>query len=411
MKELLRGDREPLRHGAGHRADRLRQDHDAVLRAVARQHARSQRDDRRGPGRVQPRRHQPGAGARGRRPHASPRRSRRSCARTPTSSWSARSATSRPRRSRSRRRSPATSCCRRCTPTTPRARSAACIDMGIEPFLVASSVNLVLGPAAGARACARPASGRSSSIDEVLRELQLDAAGGARPRTSSEGAGCVDCSNTGYRGRQGVYEVMPMTPQHARPDPGARARRPRSSRPRSSEGMLTLRRDALEKLKRGRHDRGRSAQGDGGGRSCSRDRPLAAGARTSNVVTLRQLLEDMVQREGLGPAHHGRRAARVPDRRLDHAQRARGADARELTVAARLQRAARTSSASASRPPRSWTSRSASKGCRASAPTCSCSAAWSRWRSGRSRTRSCRSRSSGCRRWCASSRTATRAWC
>ena len=46
----------------------------------------------------------------------------RSCARTRTSSWSAKSATSRRRRSRSRRRRPATSCSRRCTPTTRRPR-------------------------------------------------------------------------------------------------------------------------------------------------------------------------------------------------------------------------------------------------------------------------------------------------
>jgi hypothetical protein len=50
----------------------------------------------------------------------------RSCARTPTSSWSARSATSRPPRSRSRPRSPATWCSRRSTPTTRRRPSTAC---------------------------------------------------------------------------------------------------------------------------------------------------------------------------------------------------------------------------------------------------------------------------------------------
>ena len=48
----------------------------------------------------------------------SPPRCARSCGRTPTSSWSARSATSRRPRSPSRRRSPATWCSRRCTPTT-----------------------------------------------------------------------------------------------------------------------------------------------------------------------------------------------------------------------------------------------------------------------------------------------------
>ena len=56
----------------------------------------------------------------------SPPRSAPSCARTPTSSWSARSGTSRRRRSRSRRRSPATWCSPRSTRTTRRRRSRAC---------------------------------------------------------------------------------------------------------------------------------------------------------------------------------------------------------------------------------------------------------------------------------------------
>ena len=183
-KDFARRDREPLRHGARHRTDRLGQDHLALLGAVADQHARSQRDDRRGPGRVQPRRHQPGAGQRGRRPHASPRRSRRSCARTPTSSWSARSATSTPPRSPSRRRSPATWCSPRSTPTTRPSAIGRLIDMGIEPFLVASSVNLVLGPAAGARGLrALPAADQAHRRDPA-RAAARSRGGGGRERSS-----------------------------------------------------------------------------------------------------------------------------------------------------------------------------------------------------------------------------------
>ena len=75
----------------------------------------------RGPGGVQPGRRQPGARCNEQdRAQLRRRAEARSCGRTPTSSSSARSATSRPPRSPSRRRSPATSCCRRCTPTTRR---------------------------------------------------------------------------------------------------------------------------------------------------------------------------------------------------------------------------------------------------------------------------------------------------
>ena len=58
----------------------------------------------RGPGRVRHRRHRADPGQRGDRRHLRARACARSCARTPTRSWSARSATARPRRSRSRPR-------------------------------------------------------------------------------------------------------------------------------------------------------------------------------------------------------------------------------------------------------------------------------------------------------------------
>ena len=122
------------------------------------------------------------------------------------------------------------------------------VDMGIEPFLVASSVQLVLAQRLVRRvcnACKRPV----ELNDEILRELQLDKAE-AKKVTFYEGAGCVECSNTGYRGRQGVYEVLPLTPQ-LRDLVLDRASAGELKKLAIEQGMLTLRRDALEKLKRG----------------------------------------------------------------------------------------------------------------------------------------------------------------
>jgi type IV pilus assembly protein PilB len=122
------------------------------------------------------------------------------------------------------------------------------VDMGIEPFLVASSVQLVLAQRLVRRvcnACKRPI----ELNDEILRELQLDK-GEAKKATFFEGAGCVECSNTGYRGRQGVYEVLPLTPQ-LRDLVLDRASAGELKKLAIEQGMLTLRRDALEKLKRG----------------------------------------------------------------------------------------------------------------------------------------------------------------
>jgi type IV pilus assembly protein PilB len=122
------------------------------------------------------------------------------------------------------------------------------IDMGVEPFLVASSVNLILAQRLVRKVCA--ACKRPVTLSaEVLNELQLDPAE-AKGASFVEGAGCVECNNTGYRGRQGVYEVMPMT-TGIRDLVLERASANEIKRLAITQGMLTLRRDALQKLKRG----------------------------------------------------------------------------------------------------------------------------------------------------------------
>jgi type IV pilus assembly protein PilB len=122
------------------------------------------------------------------------------------------------------------------------------VDMGVEPFLVASSVNLILAQRLVRRVCSNCK--RPIEMDaEVLRELQLDPKE-AKGAQFAEGAGCVDCSNTGYRGRQGVYEVMAMSPR-LRDLTLDRASAGEIKKSAIAEGMLTLRRDGLEKLKRG----------------------------------------------------------------------------------------------------------------------------------------------------------------
>jgi type IV pilus assembly protein PilB len=122
------------------------------------------------------------------------------------------------------------------------------VDMGIEPFLVSSSVNLILAQRLVRRVCAnckRPV----KLTDEVLEELQLDPKEAAEAKIM-EGEGCVECNNTGYRGRAGVYEVMEVTPE-LRDQILHRSSAIDLKRVAVRGGMLTLRRDALEKMKRG----------------------------------------------------------------------------------------------------------------------------------------------------------------
>src|SRR5262249_39562831 len=122
------------------------------------------------------------------------------------------------------------------------------IDMGIEPFLVASSVNLVLAQRLVRKVCAsckRPV----QLSQELLSELQMSASE-LPGSTILEGVGCVDCNSTGYRGRAGVYEVMTITPP-LRDLILQRASAIEIKRAAVEGGMLTLRRDALMKLRRG----------------------------------------------------------------------------------------------------------------------------------------------------------------
>jgi type IV pilus assembly protein PilB len=78
------------------------------------------------------------------------------------------------------------------------------IDMGVEPFMVAAGIDCVVAQRLARTLCdqcKRPA----VLPDEVLAEHGLQGA------TVYEPVGCLRCNGTGYHGRVGFYEVMPMT--------------------------------------------------------------------------------------------------------------------------------------------------------------------------------------------------------
>jgi type IV pilus assembly protein PilB len=122
------------------------------------------------------------------------------------------------------------------------------VDMGVEPFLVASSVNLIMAQRLMRKvcvACKQPA----TLHEEVLKELGLPPEEWSQV-TDTQGKGCIDCNNTGYRGRVGVFEVMPISAT-IRDMILDRAPTSEVRRQAMAEGMLTLRMDALRKLKAG----------------------------------------------------------------------------------------------------------------------------------------------------------------
>ena len=84
------------------------------------------------------------------------------------------------------------------------------LNMGIEPFLVASSVNCILAQRLArciCESCKEPDS--EVGFDELCSAGVQE--GEARSAVAMQGRGCSACSETGFRGRIAVYEVMPMT--------------------------------------------------------------------------------------------------------------------------------------------------------------------------------------------------------
>lgn len=82
------------------------------------------------------------------------------------------------------------------------------IDMGIEPFLVASSVVGVVGQRLVRRVCTRCSTPYRPSSPDLEWFV---AAGGASDQEFVHGVGCNFCANTGFRERVGIFEVLEMT--------------------------------------------------------------------------------------------------------------------------------------------------------------------------------------------------------
>jgi type IV pilus assembly protein PilB len=83
------------------------------------------------------------------------------------------------------------------------------VDMEIAPYLVASSLNLVVSQRLVRRVCEACAEPYVPS-DEILASLAVDL-GTLTQAEPRHGSGCVACGMTGYRGRVGAFEVLPIT--------------------------------------------------------------------------------------------------------------------------------------------------------------------------------------------------------
>ncbi len=83
------------------------------------------------------------------------------------------------------------------------------INMGVEPFLLTSSINLIAAQRLVRRICENCKEPVEVNSD-VLVNLGVDAAEVAGGFSTFRGRGCANCNGTGYRGRLAIYEVMVM---------------------------------------------------------------------------------------------------------------------------------------------------------------------------------------------------------
>ena len=120
------------------------------------------------------------------------------------------------------------------------------MNMGIEPFLVASSLNLVCAQRLVRRVCV------NCKVDDAVPPPALEQVGftaetGRRRSKPKKGKGCEKCNKTGYKGRVGLYEVMEITDELRELIlVGASALELR--RKAIEEGMITLRGSGLRKI-------------------------------------------------------------------------------------------------------------------------------------------------------------------
>jgi type IV pilus assembly protein PilB len=157
------------------------------------------------------------------------------------------------------------------------------LDMGLEPFNVASALNLILAQRLLRRICSNCKEKYELSPEELegakvkrttkLKELRFTQAAldAAKERATPEaapflapltpestvgdlpifrGKGCEKCGGSGLKGRQGVYEVMAMTPNVRKvimQNSGATEIKEAAI----ADGMLTLRMDAWMKVMKG----------------------------------------------------------------------------------------------------------------------------------------------------------------
>ena len=198
------------------------------------------------------------------------------------------------------------------------------LNMGIEPFSLSSSLRIVQAQRLVKRICKHCAEEykpepdllQSLNIDEkTLKRLRLDDQYSLDTIVFHKGKGCEECDNTGLKGRQGIYEVLEVTPKF-RELIECNATTEDMRRQAIKDGMLSLRESALYKLITGRTTVGEvvGTTVDAGGREEddpsakkpkmaeeSNDKTMAAAQKAKEAAEKRRIEEEKEEASNQAP--------------------------------------------------------------------------------------------------------------
>jgi type IV pilus assembly protein PilB len=120
------------------------------------------------------------------------------------------------------------------------------VEMGVEPYLVASALDCVVAQRL-ARVLCQHCKEAYKPTEKELQEARFPEELASKVKELYRPVGCSRCGKTGYRGRMGLYEVMPVTEEIERLTVESRSSDD-IRRVAVEQGMVTLRQDGLEKV-------------------------------------------------------------------------------------------------------------------------------------------------------------------
>jgi type IV pilus assembly protein PilB len=119
------------------------------------------------------------------------------------------------------------------------------VDLGIEPYLIANSVNLIMAQRLARRVC-QSCGVPAELCNDAVQALRVP----AKHPSYRRGEGCPACRQSGYAGRVGIYEIVPVSGSIARLIESGAAESAVRSQART-EGFSTLTQDSVQKLSTG----------------------------------------------------------------------------------------------------------------------------------------------------------------